>query len=701
MMILLAALSLLLAPAAPAGPVKVEGLVVSQDGTPVQGVSVRLESAPNSAVVTGERGHFSIEVSSFPAVLLVGEERLSLVRVTLRSPAPLRVTLQSLPQLVDEVVVTGVSGDERFAPAGAALSRVERSETILPDGRVADLLTQIPGVALNGQGGQFQVYSIRGMSRNRILTSISGVRLTSERRAGVSTSFLDPLLLEELDVIRGPASSYYGSGAVGGVVEMQPRKFQGQSLQAGWGSQGDEGYLAAGWGDRHWSVGVAGRRADDSRMPDGGTINSHYRRLSGTLMRDWVSPDRTFHLLVLPAFGENIGKPNTDYPERTAGYPRERHLIAEFSGTTSRGVAFELFAHPQDLLTETLDSEGKSEVRNESTDFGLKSSKEFTLIGGKSLRMGFDYFGRRKVSATENAVDFANSNQVTQLRTLDNALEDEFGLQLSGSFPLGPSVLEAGGRWLLLRQENGGSAPSFSDTAGSGYAGILLPIRHGLQLTGSVGSGVRFPSLGERYYSGTTGRGEVIGNSSLNPERSVDLEGGIRGGGTTFFAGVTVFQNWIDQYIERIEVAPDVLTYRNLISGEIRGVEWETAWSPSDKIQLFARGHFLRGSDTAGAPLSDIPVHRLGTGFRYKAGGWKAGADCDFLAAKNDPGSGEKVIPRAHPFSTFAAYNVASGVEFFVRITNLFNESFFATADRKSVLEPGRSVRIGVGWSSE
>ncbi len=700
MIFLFAALSFLFAPAT-SSPLKVEGVVVARDGTPASGVSVALESVPDSVVNTDERGQFSIEVPGFPAVLLVGGGQPSRVRVMVRSADPIRITLQPLPQPVDEVVVTAVVEDERFAPAGAAVSRVDVSETVLPDGRLADQMTRIPGVALNGQGGQFQVYSIRGMSRNRILTSISGVRLTSERRAGVSISFLDPLLVEEMDVIRGPASSYYGSGAVGGVVEVQPRRFQGDSFQAGWGSQGNEGFTTAGWGDRHWSVGVAARRADNSSMPDGGTINSHYRQLSGTLMRDWVSRDRAFHLLVLPAFGENIGKPNSDYPERIAGYPRERHLIADFSGSTGKGFSFDLFVHPQDLLTETLEAEGKSEVRNESTDFGLKSSKEFTLERGKSLRIGLDYFGRRRVSATERVVDLTASNDAAQLRTLDNALEDELGLQLSGSFPLGPSLLEAGGRWLLLRQENGGAAPSFSDTAGSGYAGILFPLKNGLQLTGSLGSGVRFPSLGERYYSGTTGRGEVIGNASLSPERSLDLEGGIKGGGTTFFAGVTIFQNWIDRYIERIEVAPDVLSYRNLISGEIRGIEWETAWGPSERLKLFARGHFLRGSDSNGAPLSDIPVHRLGGGFRYKEGSWNAGADCDFLASKKDPGSGEKVIPRAHPLSVFAGYKVVSGMEVFARADNLFNESFFATADRKSVLEPGRSVRFGISWSSE
>ena len=93
-------------------------------------------------------------------------------------------------------------------------------------GSVLDAVVEIPGVSQNGQAGLFQVFSVRGVSRQRVLTMLDGVRLTSERRAGVSASFVDPLLLGELDVLRGPASTYYGSGALGGALQMLPRSFE-------------------------------------------------------------------------------------------------------------------------------------------------------------------------------------------------------------------------------------------------------------------------------------------------------------------------------------------------------------------------------------------------------------------------------------------------------------------------------------------
>ena len=67
----------------------------------------------------------------------------------------------------------------------------------------ADIISSLPGVTLNGQGGTLQAYSVRGFSRARIQTRLSGVPLSTERRAGNSASFLDPFLIGSVEVIKG------------------------------------------------------------------------------------------------------------------------------------------------------------------------------------------------------------------------------------------------------------------------------------------------------------------------------------------------------------------------------------------------------------------------------------------------------------------------------------------------------------------
>ena len=55
-----------------------------------------------------------------------------------------------------------------------------------------------------------------------------------------------------VDVLRGPSSTYYGSGALGGVVQVFPREFESLRLTLGYDSYGDENYQVLGWGAGDW-----------------------------------------------------------------------------------------------------------------------------------------------------------------------------------------------------------------------------------------------------------------------------------------------------------------------------------------------------------------------------------------------------------------------------------------------------------------
>ena len=72
--------------------------------------------------------------------------------------------------------------------------------------------------------GQAAVPAIRGLARGRTLILIDGARVSSERRAGPSATFLDPTVVEGIDVARGPGSVAYGSDAFGGVISVRTRR---------------------------------------------------------------------------------------------------------------------------------------------------------------------------------------------------------------------------------------------------------------------------------------------------------------------------------------------------------------------------------------------------------------------------------------------------------------------------------------------
>ena len=87
------------------------------------------------------------------------------------------------------------------------------------------------GVSLNGQGGQFQSYAVRGFSRARIRTEVDGIPIITDRRAGNSISFIAPDLFSDVTVLKGPSSTIYGSQALGGVVSLNTQMSEQSTIK--------------------------------------------------------------------------------------------------------------------------------------------------------------------------------------------------------------------------------------------------------------------------------------------------------------------------------------------------------------------------------------------------------------------------------------------------------------------------------------
>ena len=115
---------------------------------------------------------------------------------------------------------------------------------------VMELVADLPGVDINGgpnrQGAEF---SIRGVTRpEQNIVRVDGVTKYFEGYR-LGSFFGDPELLKQVDVVRGPVSTLYGSGAIGGVVNMTTKDASdflkagqtfGAKVKAGFNSNNDE-----------------------------------------------------------------------------------------------------------------------------------------------------------------------------------------------------------------------------------------------------------------------------------------------------------------------------------------------------------------------------------------------------------------------------------------------------------------------------
>ncbi|MDO9624464.1 MAG: TonB-dependent receptor plug domain-containing protein [Pseudomonas sp.] len=103
---------------------------------------------------------------------------------------------------------------------------------------IRDLVRFEPGVSVSGTGSRFGLsgFTIRGIGGNRVLTQVDGVAVPDAFTFGPFLSarrnYVDLDTVKQVEIIRGPASSLYGSDAIGGAVSFLT-KDAGDYLDAG------------------------------------------------------------------------------------------------------------------------------------------------------------------------------------------------------------------------------------------------------------------------------------------------------------------------------------------------------------------------------------------------------------------------------------------------------------------------------------
>ena len=119
---------------------------------------------------------------------------------------------------------------------------------------VGEALRNEPGLSVNSDSAQGQNPVIRGLKRDSIVLLVDGMRFNSAQPMGAVASFMSLGLADRVEVVKGPSSVLYGTGALGGVIDVQlPQARFRPGLQA----RGTVGFDSA---SRGWN-GAAGLNA--------------------------------------------------------------------------------------------------------------------------------------------------------------------------------------------------------------------------------------------------------------------------------------------------------------------------------------------------------------------------------------------------------------------------------------------------------
>ncbi|MCP9447777.1 MAG: TonB-dependent receptor [Nitrospira sp.] len=132
---------------------------------------------------------------------------------------------QDFPIMLDEVEVRDRRAAMDIDPIRSRTTVTSKELGRRQSDNVFTVLQDVPSVSINGgplmSGMKF---NIRGFSNTEdVLIKLDGAMRNFEKYRFGSGVFVEPELLKEIAVTRGPAGVLQGSGAIGGAVEMQTK----------------------------------------------------------------------------------------------------------------------------------------------------------------------------------------------------------------------------------------------------------------------------------------------------------------------------------------------------------------------------------------------------------------------------------------------------------------------------------------------
>jgi outer membrane receptor protein involved in Fe transport len=709
---------------------EIRGKVVSTSQNPVGG-AVILHRVSGAKTESDPEGKFVLELPD------ADRFRLEVVhpdfyerefQVTRKNAG--QVVILALVPLIrqnEEVVVTALRYPEAAVDVPAA-STVVSGEALSEKmaSNINEALQDVPGVASIGSAGFSLVPTVRGLARRRVLYLIDGARLESDRRTGPNGSFVSPEDIERIEVLRSASSVFYGSDAIGGVIQVLTRspRFDGGvhgRLLAGYGTiNGEKGIgFQMESAVRTWAFSLSFQYTDagEYRAP-GGTkvLQSQYTQGSLLAKVAHQTEKREIEIGFLGARGTDIGKPNTTAATKPTWYPRENQNLFQLhwkeKNVGENGeVFFHAFVNPNFLetLTDTYDGTLAQEsfAKTDSSEFGAQLSYAKKIAPSFRLEGGVDYFGRGSADAYNSYTsynEFGAVTEVTEERPYINGSRGDVGFFLSADYAgIRRLDLLGGVRYDFLRMKAlpSGEAEAIltKDGQATGFLAISYKLVRNVTAFVNVSRAYRLASINERFYTGISGRGFIVGQPDLLPEHSLNLDGGFKLLGRRYFFGLYAFRYQIDDMIERFRLDPSTYTYGNIERGRLQGLEFEAEVFLVPGWKVFGNFATIRGRSLAtDAPLNDIPPFRIITGTRVWRGRFSAEINAAFNLAKANPGPAEIAVASSQLINLKASY-LWHGLNLYVALGNVFNASYIARADSEAMVEPGRNLRLGFTYA--
>ena len=272
----------------------IEGYVFnSENNEPISNANIVLLGTTDGSA-TNTQGYFQVLTDhDFPITILVSHIGYFPQQFTLSSLTTIKIMLKSSVLPSDEISVIGTrSRANQDVSADVDILSLEDMEQVGAHD-LADALRTLSSIQIEQAEGGNQTISIRGSNPNEVAVYLDGIRLNDANTGVANLATIDQNDLSSIELIKGGNTSLYGSGAFGGVVNMNTRIPTNNSFELARGS----GLLD----DENQDLSV-NASVHTGMFSVGGRYSGKARRYHGRSVYTTLFKNLT--MLVNPVFGE-------------------------------------------------------------------------------------------------------------------------------------------------------------------------------------------------------------------------------------------------------------------------------------------------------------------------------------------------------------------------------------------------------------
>ena len=733
---------------------KISGTVTDQKNAPVQNAEITVydKTVVFARTNTDADGKFSIDLlNSKSSLLLVKANGFASFSRVLPPNFNENLSIILEPQtLRDEVTVSITRTESKLAETPASVVVLTRETLATTAAQTPDdQLRQVAGFNLfrrsssrttnpTAQGANFRGLAGSGASRAAIL--FDGLSVNDAFGGWTYWSRIPRAAVEQIEVLRGGASAFYGESALSGAVNFttfQPDenapvlRFE---TSAGTQNTFDASVFAA-YRKNDWTV-----DAEAESFATGGYVlipknargaadtaaDSRHNNLFLTVARDFNDTARVFARGVY--FTEN--RDNGTLLQYNQTRFRQAAFGADFADDKAGAFQFRSFVETQiydqtfssvsaDRSTETLSriqrvpsqAFGANAFWNRAfSDHAVAASFEFRQVRGFSNETGF--FGGRATSLNDTggsertfSVFAQDVYRATRKLSLNfgarlDAWKNYDALTLAKSLTIGETLIV--------------NFPNRSETAFSPRVAALYQINDHFSFLASYAKSFRAPTLNELYRAFRVGNVATSANENLRAERADTFESGINFNG---FAGkLNLRTNLFYARVKNPIVSVTLSQTASLISrqrqnvGETRarGVEFDAEYAPLSNLRFSASylftdsrftkfpaepeliGKFLPQAARQQFTFQTVyrPLEKLSASVQGRISGAQYEDDLNTL--------------RLRPYFTldaFAAYKIRKNLEVFTAIENVFDNRYDIGRTPVLTVAAPRFVRVGLRFN--